>query len=398
MKRILCVISMLLILCSCAGNQVDDFWNDGATPNMSYETGQASSDYLPEETESLTQEELLEYRQNLAGLYGENWHSDNYSKSEIKIPVVEAEETVKGELWFPPINNTAPLDEIVPTIPYELAMNGYNISSYYPENPEDYTAQALNNNAFPIAFFRKINNLYYYTVCKVEGGGYMYYFFMANSGADYIEACNDNGVKVNYKEDGTPSIDYTYHLYNAKLAKNKNIDLTRECIWRASVYSTEDLGTLDEFCAKLNATKNTVFSGEAIYDVAKRADSSIFMLEELLPKMAENMLGEPPKSITDEFNAIQDFKTISSLVISKHLCRDGFWTVSYGMWPFDTISNRRVPRQIKDSYNIWYKSSGGTPRLKGTNDWFTLSPLADNENISEDNTVVIKILPQDYMW
>lgn len=398
MKRIICVITMLLILCSCAGNQVENFWSNSAVPDSSYEAEQNVSDSVPINAEPLTEDELTEYRKNLAKLYGENWHNDSYNRDEIEIPEVEAEETVTGALWFPPINNTAPLDEIAPTIPYELAMNGYNISTYYPENPEDYTAQSLNNNAFPIAFFRKINDLYYYTACKVEGGGYMYYFFMANSGADYIEACNDIGVKVNYKEDGTPSIDYTYHLYNAKLAKNKNIDLTKACIWRASIYSTEDLGTLEEFTAKLNMTKTTVFGGEPISDVAKRADSSIFMFEELLPQMAENMLGKPPKSITEEFNAIQGFKPISSLAISKHLCRDGIWAVSYGMWPFDTISNRRVPWQIRDCYNIWFKSSAGKPRPTGTNNWFTFSPLAVNENISEDNTVVIKILPQDYMW
>ncbi len=346
--------------------------------------------YLPEDNEL-----VIEHREQVDNLFGETWHSDNYNKDEIEVPEVEAEETVEGELWFPAINNTAPLDEIAPTISYELMLDGYKISPYYPQNPEDYTAQALNENAFPIGFFRKINDLCYYTACKVEGGGYIYYFFCANGNVDYEEAMAEAGKKLNYDANGNLLVEESVHLFNADVADISSMDLTKEVVWRGSVYAADVLGTCKEFIDVIEKCyKSDNWFEKTPYSLSENISSSFNPLSELQDKWAKNCFNVSTASKENQFSSLQKVNENGQIMQTYYMCSDGYDYTFFHVVP--TINNGSISADvngIEEASTLQLSGFG----IVSNNIVFHYYGVYGGikEQAKEYNSFSIEILPQD---
>jgi len=349
--------------------------------------------YLKEDSEI-----LVEHRAKVDEIFGETWHSNNYNKGEIAVPEVEAEETIEGELWFPAINNTAPLDEIAPTISYELMLDGYKISPYYPQNPEKYTAQALNENAFPIGFFRKVNDLCYYTVCKVEGGGYIYYFFCVNGNVDYEEAMVEAGKKLNYDDNGNLLVEESVHLFNADLADISKIDLTKEVVWRGSIYAADEIGNCDD--VKKLLVK--YFSAENWYDktpvqLSENISGSFKPLIDLQDIWAENSVDDTTLSKEEMYTNLLKINETGGILQTYLMCSDGYIFANYYM---NSISNTGKPLEAINGIK-----PTETLQLSGVSGYDKEYPIAYHyccitgsgirEQSQEYNSFSIEILPQD---
>ena len=336
---------------------------------------------------------VAEYRNEIDSLYGKSWKSRNYDKNEIIIPKVESEETVTGENWFPPINNTAPIDSIAPTISFELACDGCMISPYYPQNPEKYTAQALNKNAFPIAFFRKVNDLCYYTVCKVEGGGYMYYFFCANGNADYEESVLNAGKEIAYDKHGNIIKTETDHLFNAGLADISGMDLTKEVVWRGSIYAEKDIGTTSEFERKLTQLETwDEKTAKSLSDNLSKAFRTIF---ECQYKMIKNVnVGDIDDTVSIRLNSIS-YPYDDMGVHCIYMCRDGFCRVKFkSEYPPENYDE--LSKADKDRYDTLQYFSA--MKLSGNISSHIFKNEIGTDAISEYNSFSIEILPQDNIY
>ena len=335
------------------------------------------------------------HRKDVDRIFGETWHSDNYNKAEIEIPEVDAEETVEGENWFPVINNTAPLDEIAPTISYELMLDGYKISPYYPQNPEDYTAQALNENAFPIGFFRKVNDLCYYTACKVEGGGYIYYFFCANGNVDYKEAMADAGIELNYDKDGNLLVEETVHLFNSDLADISSMDLTKEVVWRGSIYATADTGTIDEF----NSTMEKTYYSDNWFDktpyiLHKDVSSSFKPLSILQDIWANNSPTLESNSKEEDYTYLQKINQYGGVIQTQHMCSDGYVYLNHMVKTVDATGKEMDSVDgISPTETLQFSSTAGYGDRPIVFHHYGVGAI--KEQMQEYNSYSIEILPQD---
>lgn len=350
--------------------------------------------YLKEDSEI-----LVEHRAKVDEIFGETWHSNNYNKDEIAVPEVEAEETIEGELWFPAINNTAPLDEIAPTISYELMLDGYKISPYYPQNPEKYTAQALNENAFPIGFFRKVNDLCYYTACKVEGGGYIYYFFCANGGITPEDALDAAGEEMKFNSEGKMVMDNPIHLYNTELADLDSIDITKEAVWRGSVYVAQELGTCDEFTDKINEKINSGNWYECTANSLSDEVSENFKpIAELQDIWADNACEYDKATKEFEYYLLQEVNNQGGLLYSYHMCSDGYVILEHsvqkygnGVTEYKPVNNISPAEILQVTGTVGYNKS--FMALVGHRIGIAGAGLSDY--MQEYNTYSIEILPQD---
>ncbi len=350
--------------------------------------------YLPEDNEL-----VVEHRKQVDAIFGETWHSENYNKDAIEVPEVEAEETVEGENWFPVINNTAPLDEIAPTISYELMLDGYKISPYYPQNPEKYTAQALNENAFPIGFFRKVNDLCYYTACKVEGGGYIYYFFCANSGVTPEEALEAAGEEMKFNSEGKMYMDKPIHLYNTELADLDSIDLTKEAVWRGSIYAGEEIGTCEEFNKKIT---EIIKSGDWIErtpeSLSKSLSKSFKPIDDLQDVWADNACEFDNATKEFEYYLLQEVNNQGGLLYSYHMCSDGYVILQHSVQKYSFAGAEYKPvNNISPVETLQVTALAGYDKsfmaLAGHRIGVAGTGLADY--MQEYNTYSIEILPQD---
>lgn len=406
MKRIVCLVLVLIFLCACAPAKeevVPEFWGELENEEQpENDEENMPDDVIGGEPQPATEEDIQRDMELLNIICGETWHSDNYNKTETVIPQVEPEETVEGELWFPPINNTAPIEEIAPTISYDNMLDGLFVNTYYPENPEDYTAQALNENAFPIAFFRKVNDLYYYTVCKVEGGGYMYYFFMANSGVTIEEAKAVYSDMTEIAPNGNEVIEKYYNLFNGDLADISGMDITKEAIWRGSIYSAQ----AHEDPEKLykTALQNSTDLGAQLANISDLA-LEFKAMSAYAPKMFERLGAHSFDRSYDNFFDVQ------SAIISYNrknlnlpifiICDDSVvefeFTIAHIADQFAAVNAKEATEEDYENALVF---GAGSPdymdsiRIEHSLKGFFRSQLQEDEN----NTVVLNILPQDYMW
>ncbi len=332
--------------------------------------------------------DVMEHRELIDKFFGESWHSDNYNKDEIVRPKVEAEETVDGEYWFPLINNTAPIDEIAPTISYELMCDGYMKSPYYPQNPEDYTAQALNENAFPINFFRKVNDLCYYTVCKVEGGGYIYYFFCANGNADYEKAMEAAGMEPNHDSEGNLLIEENVHLFNAELADFSKVDITKEAVWRGSVYAEADIGSIADF-EKIMSDMD--YSMEDIEGHTLKDLSEIFASVKPLLKTEKRYIKNISDDTDDGYRTFQEINQYGGFFRVTNMCSDGYRLISFcGAYDIQSEDESYYDTLICNGYGAVGMPTPCYYCIYGTH--------GARDAISEYNSYSIEILPQDNVY
>ena len=297
----------------------------------------AESDFYTNESP-----DVVAFQKELEKAYGEVWHSDNYHKDEIEIPKVKSEKTIKGEKWFPPINNSTPIDEIAPTIPYALMEDGYGVCVRYPSQPEKFTAEYLNENAFPIAFFRKVNDLCYYTVCKVEGGGYMYYFFFANNNISYEDAMKSIGVKVKYDKSGAviQDVDKAMEYYfNDKYADVSKMDLTKEVVWRCSIYAVADVGSDADLMKAAESMPRDLYGSKWQSTnpkaVSKAISKSLLPMETLQERMAANINTEYPEEPAYGYFLLSRLWKSSSCIEIPVMVENGIATVGFSVKAFE---------------------------------------------------------------
>ena len=196
------------------------------------ETGSSESITNPDKTNSENQnendypyiEELNTRNSTLTELNWDQSVNNLYNRNDYSIPYVDNESPVVGENWFPPVNNTALIEDIAPEISYDMALSLYLRFPIYPDDPEQYTAQWLNQNCFPINFMRKYNDQLYYTVCKVQNGGNLYLFFCA---ANYL-----NISDIELANQGIM-------LYNSDSFDISDKDMTKELVWRGCSYDAD---------------------------------------------------------------------------------------------------------------------------------------------------------------
>ncbi len=401
-KKVLIALILLIAIVSgffvLSSKGVFNMYEDFVEKNPEYDRPEVVNKYLKKvirENGYFFEDNVCvkNYRCEIDNIYGKSWKSRNYDKNEIIIPKVESEETVTGENWFPPINNTAPIDSIAPTISFELACDGCMISPYYPQNPEKYTAQALNKNAFPIAFFRKVNDLCYYTVCKVEGGGYMYYFFCANGNADYEESVLNAGKEIAYDKHGNIIKTETDHLFNAGLADISGMDLTKEVVWRGSIYAEKDIGTTSEFERKLTQLETwDEKTAKSLSDNLSKAFKTIF---ECQYKMIKNVdVGDFDDNTAIRFSVL-NYPGDDMGVRCIYMCRDGYCRVRFKSEnppeSYNELSETDKKRYEMLQYFSMVKLSGNISSHIFKNEIGT-------DAISEYNSFSIEILPQDNIY
>ena len=374
---------VVLLICAVCLCFVPGCGTTGNNEKLPDDFGADTSLYLSEDDF-----DVMEHRELIDKFFGETWHSDNYNKDEIVRPKVKAEETAEGENWFPPINNTAPIDEIAPTISYELMCDGYMKSPYYPQNPEDYTAQALNDNAFPINFFRKVNDLCYYTVCKVEGGGYIYYFFCANGNVDYEKAMEAAGMEPNHDSEGNLLIEENVHLFNADLADLSNTDITKEAVWRGSVYAEADTGSIADF-EKIMSDMD--YSMEDIEGHTLKDLSEIFASVKPLLKTEKRYIKNISDDTDDGYRVFQDINQNGNFFRVINMCSDGYRFISFS-GAVDTQSEN------DDYYDTLICNGYGSPGTQNPCFFCIYGTHGARDAISEYNSFSIDILPQDNVY
>ena len=392
LKSFISIIILLVLLCSCS-NATNEFWID--------KSKHITNDI--QEVKPITDEEMEQIKRAVNIVLGERSFSENYNKNEIIRPFVKSEETVDGELWFPPINNSTPLEEIAPTISYELMCDGLYISPFYPDNPEHYTAQALNENAFPIVFFRKVNDLYYYTACKVENGGYIYYFFMAKSNVTVEEAAKVYDDMIEYDKWGNMIIENPYHLYNYELADLTGIDLTKEVIWRGSIYSAKEILSVDDLANSINS----IGQGDDNFDRSIKyyfeCDPNFDIVTDIMPKLYYNISDNKDTSFSIVQNIYSGLMPLCNGAPRFNLLgKDGVITIilapSMKNGLYDTTS---ISELTKINISEYVQLNSAYTNRRSENLWSKVFNYSDSSYtwyVTEDNSILLEILPQDYKY
>jgi len=94
---------------------------------------------------------------------------------------IKGEVEINGEYALPPITNDVLLQDIIPTIyggTYIIAAEIANGSQQmYLENIKFHPGFIQDEEAVPVVFLRNPLAGYYYSVAKINGGGYAYFFF-----------------------------------------------------------------------------------------------------------------------------------------------------------------------------------------------------------------------------
>ena len=90
--------------------------------------------------------------------------------------------SVSGKYAMPVITNETPLEEMIVTISGDVLLLSEGMASGRGANTNnaplrDLWGETQTLDYIPITFLRKTGESSYYTVCKVDGGGYAYFFF-----------------------------------------------------------------------------------------------------------------------------------------------------------------------------------------------------------------------------
>ena len=161
-----------MLLSSCNYNNDKIFWDNIEDKSSLYnESSNVAPDtHIKEQSKQKNTIEKLNWNQAFRA---------EYNRSLYPIAEVVSEYSITGENWFPSVNNTVALDSVAPVIGYDTALDLYLRYPFYPDTPEYYTVEYLNEHCFPINFMRKYNEQLYYTACRVENEGYLFFFFCA---------------------------------------------------------------------------------------------------------------------------------------------------------------------------------------------------------------------------
>lgn len=109
--------------------------------------------------------------------------------------------SVNGAYTLPVITNETPLEDLIPVLKGGMyvvgaeTMNTYASEQLFPYK-NFHISHILEEKKIPVTFLRKMRDGYYYSVSKVENGGYAYFFFDRTLDLTSMEYVTDDMTDV----------------------------------------------------------------------------------------------------------------------------------------------------------------------------------------------------------
>ena len=182
MKRsILCLFLVLFMLYACKGTPPEtNVSTESACISSQSESISLSSVSESESDPFTLKPQTLPYQEVVPGTdYVEKFENIKYFTQEL--PSDGTYITVEGEYDMPPITNDIPLEKLMPILDdkaYNVGIELYNNSIADFQSILDHHPSVITEKCkIPVAFLRNPEEGRYYTVVKIAGGGYAYFFF-----------------------------------------------------------------------------------------------------------------------------------------------------------------------------------------------------------------------------
>ena len=182
MKRsILCLFLVLFMLYACKGTPPETNVSTESACISSQSESISSSSVSESESDPFTlKPQTLPYQETVPGTdYVEKFENIKYFTQEL--PSDGTYITVEGEYDMPPITNDIPLEKLIPVLDdkaYNVGIELYNNSIADFQSILDHHPSVITEKCkIPVAFLRNPEEGRYYTVVKIAGGGYAYFFF-----------------------------------------------------------------------------------------------------------------------------------------------------------------------------------------------------------------------------
>ena len=180
-KKIMCLFLVLFMLYACKGTPPETNVSTESACISSQSESISSSSVSESESDPFTlKPQTLPYQEVVPGTdYVEKFENIKYFTQEL--PSDGTYITVEGEYDMPPITNDIPLEKLIPVLDDKAYLVGINLENcsrspyrtimkYHPCNITEYAK-------IPVTFLRNSHDGRYYTVVKIAGGGYAYFFF-----------------------------------------------------------------------------------------------------------------------------------------------------------------------------------------------------------------------------
>ena len=218
-KRALCLFLALFMLCACSGIPANtDMSMESACISRQSESISLSSVSESESDPFTLKPQALPYQETVPGTdYVEKFENIKYFTQEL--PADGTYITVAGEYDMPPITNDIPLENLMPILDdkaYIVGIELYNNSFFgYQSILERHPSVIMEKCKIPVTFLRNPEEGRYYTVVKIGGGGYAYFFF------ERIKRLNEDG-ELAYVTDDLTKVTEIGCLYAEKVLQKSD--------------------------------------------------------------------------------------------------------------------------------------------------------------------------------
>ena len=180
-RRIMCLFLVLFMLCACKGTPPEtNVSTESACISSQSESISLSSVSESESDPFTLKPQTLPYQETVPGTdYVEKFENIKYFTQEL--PSDGTYITVEGEYDMPPITNDVPLEKLMPILDdkaYNVGIELYNNSfADFQSLLDHHPSVMMEKCKIPVTFLRNPEEGRYYTVVKIAGGGYAYFFF-----------------------------------------------------------------------------------------------------------------------------------------------------------------------------------------------------------------------------
>ena len=212
------VIILVLLQCACSHNTTGSL--DSAQTSKSNGSASNQTTSQTEIPPELTIEEWVAPTDMQPSTWEELWTQPKPPKE------IDAENNdmiyVDGTYPMPPITNAGTMYDLMSEVDILPVMSAiFNGSTHTTINPEyTHPSMALEMMRIPISFLRQTEEGCYYTVLKVTGGGYAYFFF------ERIKRLNEDGELAYVTEDLTKVTEIGC-LYAEKVLQKSDFDVLK---------------------------------------------------------------------------------------------------------------------------------------------------------------------------
>ena len=177
----MCLFLVLFMLYACKGTPPETNVSTESACISSQSESISSSSVSESESDPFTlKPQTLPYQEVVPGTdYVEKFENIKYFTQEL--PSDGTYITVEGEYDMPPITNDIPLEKLIPVLDdkaYNVGIELYNNSfADFQSLLDHHPSVMMEKCKIPVAFLRNPEEGRYYTVVKIAGGGYAYFFF-----------------------------------------------------------------------------------------------------------------------------------------------------------------------------------------------------------------------------